>query len=96
VFCVGAADRYLALLDSAIGRTDDAVSELEAALELEARYPAPPLIARTQYWYGRTLFQRDRPGDVARARELVTSSSQIASGLGMTDLAAQARNLLRT
>jgi hypothetical protein len=48
IACMGAVDRYLALVESVLGDYDAADIHFQRALELELRMDAPALIARTQ------------------------------------------------
>ncbi len=50
VVILGAADRYRGLMLSLLGRHDEAIAALEAAVKLETKLGAPPLVKRTQYW----------------------------------------------
>jgi class 3 adenylate cyclase/tetratricopeptide (TPR) repeat protein len=92
-FCLGAVDRYLGMLETVLGRFDEAERHFESALALEQRIEAAPLIARTQYWYGQMLFQRHRPTDRDRAHDLLESCARTASQLRMVLLAQQAAQL---
>jgi class 3 adenylate cyclase len=87
---VGAVDRYLGMLADIMGDHDEASAHFDAALALEETLRAPPLIARTQHWYGRSLAGRS----AARATELLAASFTGAEKLGMVKLAADSRALL--
>ena len=93
VLCVGAADRFLAMLDADMGRIDDALAEFAAAFQLEARYPAPPLMARTRYWHARALLAR--PDGHTEAERMLDECIEIGESLGMRDLVSDA-NALRS
>ncbi len=93
ILCVGAADRYLAMLGADMGRIDEAIAGFTTAYELEARYPAPPLMARTQYWHARTL--ATHADAHAEAERMLDECIKIAESLGMRDLAGDA-NVLRS
>jgi hypothetical protein len=90
----GAVDRYLGMLAATIGRLDEADARYAAAQELEAGLESPPLIARTQYWWGRALLDRHKGDDVDRARSLLTQCLATADDLGMPRLASEASALL--
>jgi len=96
VACMGAVDRYLAMLETVLERWNDAEQHFESALALERRIESPPLIARTQYWYGSMLGQRDSPTYRERANQLLTQCAHTASNLGMALLAEQATAKLDT
>ena len=51
VICVGAADRFLAMLETTMHRWREAEGHFEAALALEHRVNSAPFVAHTQYWY---------------------------------------------
>jgi hypothetical protein len=92
VLCVGAADRYLAMLDDAEGRSDAASAGYDAAYEIEARYPSPPLMTRTDYWRGCAL--AERPETATAARHALDDCLDTAHALGMRELARKRRPAL--
>jgi DNA-binding SARP family transcriptional activator/tetratricopeptide (TPR) repeat protein len=94
--CVGAADRFLAMLAQTRGRVDDAIAHYTTALELEQRLKAAPLTARTHYWYARTLHARAAPPDERNAAKLLETALATAHELGMAGLATDAQELLTT
>ena len=61
ILCLGAFDRYRGMLLGLLGRHDEAVAALTAALALEESVESPPLTARTRYWLARALLQRNDP-----------------------------------
>lgn len=85
----GAVDRYLGMLAARSGSWSDAEGHFDAAVGLEQRIGSPPLLARTQYWYGRMLEARDGPGDRARAADLLAHARETAEALGMAGLVSQ-------
>jgi DNA-binding SARP family transcriptional activator len=91
--CPGAVDRYLGQLSATLGRYDDAEHHYDAALAFETGLRSPPLLARTRYWYGRMLLDRDQSGDADRAGQLLKSAVETAELLGMSRLAVQASAL---
>ena len=95
VACLGAADRFLGML-AALGRQwDTAEKHFESSLALEERLAAPPLAARTRYWFARMLLARDNPNDTSLADKLLAATVVTADDLGMALLAEQARALQR-
>ncbi len=91
-YCFGSVDRHLGMLAATLERWDDAEGHFENALPVDAGLSAPPLLCRTQYWYGRAL--RQRPGgDRDRSTELLTAAGRTAEQLGMTALTAQVEQL---
>ncbi len=85
----GAVDRFLGQLGWMLRRWDDAQRHYEAALVVEEGLRAPPLLARTRYWYGRMLVERGGPGDATRADELLDAAAATAEQLGMARLLEQ-------
>jgi class 3 adenylate cyclase len=83
VLAFGSADRYLGLLAATMGRVDDAVRHLEAAMTLNARMGTLQALARTQVELADQLLDRDAPGDRTRALELVNAGLDGAQRLGM-------------
>ena len=67
--CLGAFDRYRGMVLGLLGRRDEAVAALTAALALEEAVESPPFTARTRYWLARALLQRDDRGDRERASD---------------------------
>ena len=88
--CAGAVDRYLGMLEATLRLWTVSEVHFERALALEKGAESAPLVARTRYWYGAMLLQRDSVGDRARARDQLEAASRSASDLGMQLLAAQA------
>lgn len=87
---VGAYDRFRGMLLGLLGRHDEAIAALEAAIHLEEKVEGPPLVARSRYWLGRALLARDGPGDTARAGDELRRSLGEAERMGMKGLAAAA------
>jgi hypothetical protein len=87
---VGAADRYIGMLELVLGRYDGVDDRFGAAIALESRLESPPLVARTRYWWGRSLLARRQADDVERAVDLLAQCRQTAEQLGMPLLARQA------
>jgi hypothetical protein len=84
---------WLALLDLALGRADDAVGGFEAALAAAQRLGAQPWIAQASVGLARALMLRGREGDGARADELISSAARTAESIGMRGVAAEAGEL---
>lgn len=83
---VGTVDRYLGLLSYTLGRHDEGVAHLEAAIEGNKRMGARPWTAHCQHDLGRVLMARDGPGDRERALELLGEAKDTAQRLEMTAL----------
>lgn len=86
VFCTGAADRYLGLLATTLGRWDEAQSHLDDALRIHRRMRSSPWIAHSQHDLARMLLRRRAPGDAAHATELLAEARSVADALGMLAL----------
>ena len=93
ILCLGAFDRYRGMMLGLLGRHDEAVAALTAALALEESVESPPFTARTRYWLARALLQRDGPGDRERAADELDRSIETAERLGMAGLALAGREL---
>ncbi len=93
VACLGAADRYLGMLSTAIGRWDEAEAHFERALAIEERARGHALLPRTRYWQVRLLRERGRPGDARMANAILATVIGDSSRLGMQGLRAQAEAL---
>jgi hypothetical protein len=92
--CLGAADRYLGMLSTAIGRWDEADAHFERALAIEARARGHALLPRTRYWQARLLRERGRAGDARMADRILATVIDDSSRLGMQGLRARAEALL--
>jgi hypothetical protein len=91
---LGAVDHHLGVLESALGRTDDAVTHLDAALERHRTIGARPWIALSQAWLANVLSERDAPGDADRATALHAEASATAAELGLAALPPASAKLL--
>jgi DNA-binding SARP family transcriptional activator len=79
----GAVDRALGVLAAMLGRHDEAVAHLEAAIELNEQTGARPWAAHARVDLAEILVGH---GDQARARTLLAEALAIARELGMTAL----------
>ena len=75
--------RVLGLLAASLEQWDEACAYFEDAIARCRRLGARPLLARTEYEYGRALLTR---GDRDRARPLIVSARKAAEDLGMQGL----------
>jgi tetratricopeptide (TPR) repeat protein len=89
----GAFDRYRGMLLSLLERWEEAEEAFGDALRLERGAGAPPLTARTQYWYAYMLLRRGLEADRARAGDLLTACHDEAQQRGMMQLLTQAEKL---
>jgi len=85
--CQGAADRGLGTLATVLERWDEADKHFASAVRLEEACQAPPLLAFTLKCWGAMLLRRNRPGDHARARELLARAVSLAERFGMPEMA---------
>jgi DNA-binding CsgD family transcriptional regulator len=69
-----------------IGRLDDAVRHLRAAVDAHERAGMPPFTSTARYWLAKVLARRRRPGDRDEAAALATSAAATAETLGMAPL----------
>ena len=79
-------DRLLGLLARTMGRLDDASEHFEDALIFCQRAGYRPEYAWTCYDYADALFDRNGPGDRARATSILTEVLDISTELGMRPL----------
>ena len=86
---LGAVDRYLGMLATAMGNWQDAETRFQGAIRIEDGLAAPPLVARTRYWYGRMLLARGDSAGAERAHELLASARDASRRLGMAGLHRQ-------
>jgi tetratricopeptide (TPR) repeat protein len=93
---LGSAARYLGLLASVMGRTDDALSHYEAALRTNERLGASPWLARTQADLSRALLARGAAGDAERAHALAGTALATFGALGMVEPAERLRRGMAT
>jgi DNA-binding SARP family transcriptional activator/tetratricopeptide (TPR) repeat protein len=94
LLCQGSAARPLGLLATTLSRYDDAERHFERALAANTRIGSPLWAAHTRHDWARMLVLRDRPGDAARALELVREALAAADQLELQALAGDARRLL--
>ena len=80
---VGAVDRYLGLLAATLGRLDDAVRHLDAAVDINEAWGALPWAAHSRHDLAWVLTRRDAPGDRDRAEEAERVALAAATTLGM-------------
>ncbi|HVF33634.1 MAG TPA: AAA family ATPase [Acidimicrobiales bacterium] len=86
--CLGAADRFIAMLDAHLGVPAD--EGFEGAARLEQRAGAPALMARTRVWQARARLANDDPVGAVLALD---AALELTRDLGMPFLEAEARRL---
>lgn len=89
----GSVRRPLGQAAAAMGRLDEAVSHLRAAVEANRDAGMPPAAAYSRYYLARALSRRKRTGDGDEASGLVAMAAAEAEQLGMAPLATAARSL---
>jgi DNA-binding SARP family transcriptional activator len=94
VVCRGAFDRYLGMLASTSGEIGAAREHYEAALRLEERLRSAPSLARTRYWFGRSLLDAGDDRDRRRADGLLRMARATAESLGMGRLVSDIDRLV--
>ncbi len=90
----GSAEHFLGMLSGALGEYDRGVEHFEAALAMNTKMGAVPLVARTQERYAALLVQRDGAGDAGQARELLEQAAETMERVGMVGHLARARATL--
>jgi DNA-binding winged helix-turn-helix (wHTH) protein len=90
----GAVSYYLGRLAGARQRFAEAQRHFEAALAMNARMGARPLVARVQCDYAGMLLDRGRSQDRRQARELLAACGALARDLGMEWLQERVAELL--
>ena len=73
---LGAVDHHLGTLAAVLGRTDDAVEHLGAALERHRAIEARPWVALSAAWLANVLAERDGPGDAERGPRRCTAEAR--------------------
>jgi hypothetical protein len=82
----GSYGQFCGMLAACLGRWDDAERHFTEGLAMNERLGARPAIARTRGAWAAMLLDRNdpsRPGDAARARDLIAAGRTEAEQLGM-------------
>jgi hypothetical protein len=90
----GSVARPLGRALAAVGRSDEAIDALEAAVEADRARGGIPLAAHAQRDLAETLLARGAPGDRARAATLLEEAAATAARLRLAEPARRARALL--
>ena len=88
--CYGPVARVLAVLAATAGRTGRAERHFADAIELSDRMGDRPFAARARFELARLLLDRDGPGDLGRALELLGDALDAAQLVGMAGLVREA------
>jgi tetratricopeptide (TPR) repeat protein len=83
---LGSLRRYIGLVELTLGRTDAAVHDLVAALDVHERMRAKGWAARTRYDLARALLARNGPGDHEQAAARADEARRAARTLDMPRL----------
>jgi tetratricopeptide (TPR) repeat protein len=93
--CYGSVSRILGLLATTMKRWEEAEAHFTTALQRHEYMVAKPLLARTQYDYGRMLLSRGQPSDHEKAATLLDQALAMAHELGMTGLVEKVQSSKR-
>jgi DNA-binding CsgD family transcriptional regulator len=86
--------RYpLGVAAATVGRLDDAIRHLRAAVASGEASGMPPMVAQASYQLARVLARGRRPGDRDEAAALATRAAAMAGRMGMRPVADGAREL---
>jgi hypothetical protein len=85
---LGAVDHHLGTLAAVLGRPDEAVEHLSAALERHRTIEARPWVALSAAWAANVLAERDGPGDAERSAALHAEATGLAEELELRSLPA--------
>ncbi|MBL7501281.1 AAA family ATPase [Frankia sp. CNm7] len=91
---LGPVELHLGQSAAFLGRLDDAVVDLDAALAYCRAAGAAGFAVETACELAAALTRRAHPGDLDRARQLLDEAEQAAGQLGMDPWASRARDLL--
>ena len=89
----GPVTLQLGMLRALLGRHDEALADLDAALTSATRVGSRPYVARALLERARVLAHRGRPGDLEQAQQAAGQAEAIAVELGMVRVAARASDL---
>jgi class 3 adenylate cyclase/tetratricopeptide (TPR) repeat protein len=78
----GSIDWALGTLATTLERYEQAESHFAAAAEIDERFGAPLLLARTHAGWARALIARGRPEDLGRAQHMLEQAEETAARVG--------------
>jgi predicted ATPase len=90
---IGPVERFLGILATTTGRSEEAAGHFQNAIAMTARMDARPWLAHAQHDYARMLLERDKPGDRESARDLLGGCVAAFRELGMDRWAEAAARL---
>ncbi len=76
IAALGAADRYLAMHDTLLGRFDLAFEAFAKAVDLELRFGSPTLTSQTRLAYAQALARAGRAAEAARQAEAARRAAE--------------------
>ncbi|MGH8973220.1 MAG: hypothetical protein ACRD0C_08435 [Acidimicrobiia bacterium] len=91
---IGSLSHYLGLLDTTLGRHDEAETHFATAEATHARVGAAAWLARTRLELARMLLTRNASGDAGRARGLLDQALASATELGLGTVSRRSKALL--
>jgi class 3 adenylate cyclase/tetratricopeptide (TPR) repeat protein len=91
----GSVGHYLGGLAGVLGRYDKADAYFARAAAFNERAGAKFFAARTHLSWGKMLAERDAPGDIAHARELLTKAQTVAAAKGYANVERRATAALQ-
>jgi DNA-binding CsgD family transcriptional regulator len=93
IMILGSVRYPLGVAAATMGRLDDAVRHLRAAIDSGRQTGMPPMVALATNQLARVLARRTRAGDREEAVALATAAATLADRLGMRPLHRQAQDL---
>jgi class 3 adenylate cyclase/tetratricopeptide (TPR) repeat protein len=90
----GPVSHYLGGLASVLGRYDEADMYFERAAACNERVGAKFFAARTDLWWGRMLAERNAPGDIEKARDLLSRARAASAAHGYANVERRAAQAL--
>jgi tetratricopeptide (TPR) repeat protein len=93
VVCFGSVSLYIALVETAMARWEEAEDHFEAAIRANTRLGARSLGTRTQLGYARMLISRGRARDRPHVLDLLDRAAATATALGTDALVNEAERL---
>jgi len=96
VTALGPVSQYLGGLAGVLGRYDEADSYFAQASRFNARAGAECFAAQTDLLWGKTLAERQAPGDAQKARDLLTKAHTVAAANGYGSIERRAADALQS
>jgi len=93
---LGPVSQYLGGLAGVLGRYDEADSYFAQASRFNARAGAECFAAQTDLLWGKTLAERQAPGDAQKARDLLTKAHTVAAANGYGSIERRAADALQS